>query len=62
MAADRDVLLSSRNGFLVVILALLAVAVVQIVRDGAASPAIVATWVAGVVAFYGSKWYYGRQE
>jgi hypothetical protein len=59
---DDAVLKSARNGFLVLILAVLAVGVYQITQEGTASPAIVATWVAGVLVFYGSKWYYGRRE
>lgn len=60
MAVDDAALHAARNGFLVVIIALLAVGVVQVVREGTVSPAIGATWVAGVVVFYASKWYYGR--
>jgi len=62
MAVDEVTLRGARNGFLVVLLALLAVGVVEIIREGAVSPAIGGTWVAGVLVFYGSKWYYGRDR
>jgi len=60
MAVDDSVLLGARNGFLVVLLALLAVGVYQVVQVGSVSPAVGGTWVAGVLVFYGSKWYYER--
>ena len=58
---DDAVLLSARNGFLVCILVSLAVGVFQIAQQGTASLGILATWVAGVLAFYGSKLYYDRR-
>jgi hypothetical protein len=62
MAVDDAALRGARNGFLVVLVALLAVGVLQVVRLGSVSPAIGGTWVAGVLVFYGSKWYYGRDR
>jgi len=62
MAVDEDLLKAARNGFLVVILVLLAVGVLEIVREGSVSLATGGTWLAGVAVFYGSKWYYARGE
>ncbi|MFB6074270.1 MAG: hypothetical protein ABEJ89_04590 [Haloarculaceae archaeon] len=62
MAPDQRTLHSARNGFLVVILALVAVAAYQFWTRGRIAPAVSAVWVLGVAVFYGSKWYYGRGE
>ena len=57
---DEVVLKSARNAFLVLILALLGVGLYQIAMVGSVTPVIGGIWLAGVVAFYGSKVYYGR--
>lgn len=57
---DDALLLSARNGFLVCILALLAVGLYEIATTGSVSTTIGGIWVAGVVAFYGSKVYHER--
>jgi len=57
---DDVMLKSARNAFLVLILAILAVALYQIAMTGSATPTIIAIWLAGVVVFYASKLYYER--
>jgi len=57
---DETVLKSARNGFLVLILAILAVGLYQIAMTGSASPTIIGVWISGVLVFYGSKVYYER--
>jgi 1,4-dihydroxy-2-naphthoate octaprenyltransferase len=58
MSEDLVVLRSARNAFLVLLVLLLAVGVVQFVAgDGVTGP-VGGLWVAGVVVYTGSKYYY----
>jgi hypothetical protein len=62
MVEADPVMRAARNGFLVLILVLMGVSVYEFVyveNSGLVTPAL---WTIGVVIFYGSKYYYQRQE
>jgi len=61
MVEADPVMRAARNAFLVVIVLLLGVSVYQFLTIGIVSRPIGLLWVAGVLAFYGSKYYYQRQ-
>lgn len=57
---DDALLESARNGFLVMLLALLGVGLYQIATQGTVSTVVGGVWAAGALVFYGSKLYYER--
>jgi hypothetical protein len=58
---DDDVVLrSARNGFLIVLLLLVALSTYQFYTTGGITGPVAAVWVAAAGTFYASKWYYGR--
>lgn len=60
MASDEAVLRAARNGFLVVIVALVALSFYQVVTFGMISLDVTLLWVVGVVTYATSVWYYWR--
>jgi len=60
MVEADPVMRGARNGFLVLILALLAVSVYNFVFVTGSGLTVPALWALGVVVFYGSKYYYQR--
>jgi hypothetical protein len=62
MAVEMAVLRSARNAFLVLLLTLVGLAVYEFVSLGTVRPGTAIAWVAGAAVYFGSKWYYGRQD
>lgn len=62
MPADDAVLRAARNAFLLLLLALVVISTYQFVTVGGLAPEIGAIWVVGVGTYYGSRWYYGRED
>lgn len=61
MVEADPVMRAARNGFLIVILALLLVWASKLAFVGENDVALFALWALGAAVFYGSKYYYERQ-
>ena len=62
MAVEMAVLRAARNAFLVLLLALIGLGLYEFISLGTVRPGTAVAWVAGAGVYFGSKWYYGRQE
>lgn len=62
MPVDLDLLRAARNAFLLILVTLVAISVYQFFTLGRITTVVAVVWIVGAAGFYGSKWYYGRQD
>lgn len=62
MAKVDPVMQAARNGFLVLIVVLLAVSVYEFVYVDQSGLTVPALWTLGAVVYFASKYYYERQD
>jgi membrane protein implicated in regulation of membrane protease activity len=62
MVEADPVMRAARNGFLVTIIALVAIGGYQFATRGIVTAPIIVTWIVAVLSFYVSKFYYRRAD